>query len=247
MRRLSLALVLTLLWVSPAWAQPEVEQHTNNSGTGLLSLGTSFSTTPDVGSLAVVLVQWVNGFTAFVTDLNVADNQGNTYTRQAGQDWVGRGTRVYTAPIDTASGTFTITATFTGAPEWATGAMRITIVEVSGADVDDPVEDADANTGSSSSAALSAALDISADTVVFAVAGHQWDVTATLASGWTEFQRSTGTGGYAHFYGDAGEDDPTVSWSGSSDWTLAAAGIRAGSAEPPSSGPRRGLLLGVGR
>lgn len=189
----------------------------------------SFSTTPTVGRLCVALVSWGNGFNSFVTDLGVSDNQGNTYTRRSGHDWQRLGTRIYTAPIETASGTFTLTLTFTGAPEWAVGDVCVSIVEVSGHDAASVIDQSGYATGTTEIASV--ALDSMAeDTVVFAVARHEYQLTPTGFGDWTAISAESDSG-FATLY-RVGDYDPAVTFAGFDgiSWWMAAAGISAANA-----------------
>lgn len=203
------------------------QTQTLRATTGALSFDVSFDTTPTVGRLAVVLLSWANGFQAFVDDLIVTDNQGNTYTQRAGQGWGSIGTRVYTAPIATASGTFTVTLEFDTVEAWATGVVSVSIVEVSGHDAADLIDASGAATGNSTTSAVDLA-SMEADTMVFAVASNDWDLTPTPASGWTAISTASGSGATAlcTMYRE-GNNDPEVTWNLSNPWYIAAIGINA--------------------
>lgn len=91
----------------------------------------SFTSLPTVGSLAVVWASIVDADTTVPT-LTCADNQGNTYTAQAGGTAQGRcRTYIFTAPIATSSGTFTVTITDSDGVA-STAAHCIALAEVSG-------------------------------------------------------------------------------------------------------------------
>ena len=201
-----------------------VEQTANASGADVLSQAVSFSTTPTTGRLAVVLVRISNNFGAFVNSFGVSDNQGNTYTERAASSGYANSTRVYTAPISTSSGTFTVAGTFdVGGNTWATSVISIVIAEVSGANNSDPVDEAGnaTGTGTSWSVALST---MSADTTVFTICGNTWDATAS-ASGWTTLVAGTESG-WGAFY-RVGDYDPSGTWHVSDTWACAALGVNA--------------------
>lgn len=90
----------------------------------------SFSSTPTVGNWVIAIC--TAGFGSYgtaPTGWTVTDNQGNTYTSRAAATADGNRIGVFTAPITTASGTFTTTATFTGAG--VDSDQGLTLLEVS--------------------------------------------------------------------------------------------------------------------
>jgi hypothetical protein len=103
-----------------------------------LTCNCSFGATPAVGNLSVVFA--IAGRTDLADPgvMTCADNQGNTYTSQANASVASVEGRisVFTAPIDTASGTFTVTVT---APTNATR-FAVFIIEVAGYNANEPLE-----------------------------------------------------------------------------------------------------------
>lgn len=100
----SLIVALALLWAASAWAQPTVAQSAIDSDVSLDTV--SFSGTPTVGCWVVVGLGTNAGSTP--GDLAVSDNQGNTYTQQRQTGVAGLNSGLWTAPITTSSGTFTV-------------------------------------------------------------------------------------------------------------------------------------------
>jgi hypothetical protein len=117
----------------PPGVPPEIVQ--SNSGhfpSTAPSNALSFTTTPDVGNLVVVAFRRWQA-TEGGTGLSVYDNQGNTYTRQVSIPAGFYGLEMWTAPITTSSGTFTVTVDPADFEE-----HTIAIVEVSGVDLVTP-------------------------------------------------------------------------------------------------------------
>src|SRR6267143_3626850 len=81
------------------------------TGTAVFSANYSFGVLPAVGNVIVVTVfGWNTADPAYTA----SDNQGNTYTMQAGTGTGGGGERILSAPINTSAGTFTVTVTNNG-------------------------------------------------------------------------------------------------------------------------------------
>ncbi len=107
-----------------------VQRSTRASGAGpSLTRAGSFSSTPTVGNWVVVLFSTGSGeFGTAPSSISATDNQGNTYTQRAFCEGADTVCAVLTAPITTASGTFTVTGTI--APSGADTASGITLLEV---------------------------------------------------------------------------------------------------------------------
>jgi hypothetical protein len=214
-----------------------VEQSAHGHGTGILSYSVSLPSTPTTGRLIVVLLRLLNGFSAFVTGVSVEDNQGNTYTERVARGGYQNDTRIYTAPVNTASGTFTVTATYdVGGNTWATGGINLVVVELSGADNTDPVDQADNATGTATTWGVTLPT-MASDTTVFTVCGNTWDATPT-ATGWETIATQSEDGGFGAFY-RVGDYDPAGSWNISDSWSCAGLGVSAGASAAASLPPVR--------
>lgn len=99
------------------------------AGAPATSVAATFSSTPTVGSWVIAVLNTGAGeFGTNPTGWTLVDNQSNTYTQRAVATASGNRLSVWTAPITTASGTFTATATMTGAGVDASQGM--TLLEV---------------------------------------------------------------------------------------------------------------------
>jgi hypothetical protein len=105
---------------------PIIEQHILGTGAFGASHAISFSATPTVGNLAMFCITKATHSPAYPSTL--ADNQGNTWTKQVTNDGYPWGIEVWTAPITTASGAFSVTMSHLYNHE-----SRMALLEISGA------------------------------------------------------------------------------------------------------------------
>ena len=92
-------------------------QTATGEGTATDTINVSFSSTPGTGGLCVVLFGGIETGGDFAVS-SVSDNQTNTYTQRVASPSAGtldQEVYIYDAPIDTASGTFTVSVTMTSA------------------------------------------------------------------------------------------------------------------------------------
>ena len=100
---------------------------------GYPSANASFSSLPTVGNVVFVTGVWNPSFGTEPTGITVSDNQGNTYTTTVYVATTqGNGVFISRAVVATSSGTFTVTATVTGGS--ADAGVGLRLMEVSGMD-----------------------------------------------------------------------------------------------------------------
>jgi hypothetical protein len=198
----------------PQRVTPTVVQSDQQPSIIATSIAGSFTTLPTVGNLVVIFVSRFSG-TATPT---MTDNQGNTYTRRVGTSPGGGCVDIWTAPVVTSAGTFTVTFT-PGVGEY----MTMVLVEVEDADLASPV---DVSVETVTSAATTQTANLADTTVKTAVLGaltiRPTGGSATAGSGWTLLEdfgvNNTVTQGISVIYKDGtvpGAYDPT--WTTSND------------------------------
>jgi hypothetical protein len=216
----------------------------------------SFAALPSTGNLIVVC----GG--AYLTSegsrtFTLSDNQANTYTRQAFLEVAGNvAVAIWTAPVTTSAGTFTLTATNAGTSN-GDEYQSIAALEVSGHDTGTLLEAA-AVTNSGTSTTPSANLtDTTNDCLKIATCTAANVVTLNSANnGFTLFTNaytlnsSFQMNGAAHLsVTGANTVDPSWTLSGSSLWAAAALAIRGTAGGGGGAVLRKNSLLrlGVGR
>lgn len=211
-KTVSLRITLYLLTASQAHAivpfafwktQIKIIQTTPTFRSSATNPAVSFTAAPKAGNRVIVMLWgWSNDYT--YTTGTVADNQGNTYTRAAANNYgVNFGMGIFISnPIGTPSGTFTVTMnpTITGSPQ--TGGA---LMEVSGLSNDPSITD---RTSCSSGLTAAPTSNATATTILdnelliaTAVGGRTNPMTWTPGAGWTteatETDSSTYQGGQA--------------------------------------------------
>lgn len=160
----STAIAGITLALRPRQPPSYIVQRKSTSSNAPASVAQSFNTLPTVGNYAVVLVSGVGTGGGTPVVLAISDNQGNTYTLANTRyqidvaDTAELLAEMYTAPINTSSGTFTITLTTDG-----TANYTVTIVEVRGLGA----EDQNGATGSTTNAQTSLTLTAAGQTAVY--------------------------------------------------------------------------------
>jgi hypothetical protein len=203
-----------------------IEQSSNGSGGGsnTFTMSLNFSSTPTVGNL-VVLCCDIRREHGDPESYSASDNQGNTYTLKQSVG-LNNGTRgkvcIFTAPIATASGTFSVTFGTTG-ESWDEGVLQGSISEVSGHNASSPFDQQGSGYGTTSPATVDTA-DQQSTTLIFAAARQEWLVSLTPATGWSSiraenlFNSCYRTGTY----------EPSWTLGMGNDWGAVAVGIAVG-------------------
>jgi hypothetical protein len=194
---------------TPPAVPPLVEQSMVASHIDETSSSYSFDTTPTVGNLAVVCVMRANSNPALPSTM--ADNQGNTYTKQvfSGTGLPAAICEIWTAPIVTASGTFTVTLTHLAIQQHC----DVALLEVSGADNASPNHQS--GVGAKSFGATTATvdlLDLTVPCLVIGVSTRHGGATNSPATGWTLIESTAAGQGISVIGADAptpGAYDPT--------------------------------------
>lgn len=177
------------------------------------TIAVSLDTTPTTGRMALVLAIAVADTN---TNLTCTDNQGNTYTATGAVQTAagGRLLRAWTAPINTASGTFTVTVDSTGGSS-NSSYYDVIVLEISGQS-GTPVISTDKFEFFVNYTPF--AFDIASLPVpgclVAALCTYSGSDTIAAGSGWTA---ASGSGGRAIYRtaASAGNADPSWTWSGS--------------------------------
>lgn len=203
-----------------------IEQSANGSGGGsnVFTMALNFSSTPSVGNLVVVCSRIVKVHQD-PASYTASDNQGNTYTlkQSVGLNNGSRGkVCIFTAPIGTASGTFTVTFGTTG-ESWDEGKLEGSISEVSGHNTSSTFDQQGSGYGTTTPASVDTS-DQQSTTMVFAAAIQEWDVSLTPSSGWTSIR---GNNFFNSCY-RTGNYDPSWTLGLSNDWGAVAVGIAVG-------------------
>lgn len=199
----------------------------------------SFSTTPTTGRLVVVCATILSANQDLGT-ISCSDNQSNTYTAQVTAAHTNRKKQVFfTAPITTASGTFTVTVSVAGMEAWANTNIWFSITEIGGHNSSSIVDESGYNSGDSTSPSVSLAA-MSADTVVFAQCLQSWAVSITEAAGWTEIYNPSEL--YESCY-RTGDYDPSWTLGLANSWYAAGMGINAAASSTPLLRKRLNILL----
>jgi hypothetical protein len=169
----------------------------------------SFDTTPTVGNLCVVCLMRANSFTGYPAA--VTDNQGNTYTKQveSGAD-TAPGIEIWTAPIVTASGTFTVTITHN---TFIAQHCDVALLEVAGADLASPNHEDGVGTKSFGATTGTVDLpDLTVPCLVIGVGTKHGGASSAPATGWTLIEETSAGQGITVIAKDAPEPgayDPT--------------------------------------
>jgi hypothetical protein len=195
--------------VTPPVVPPLVEQFSVASHIDETSSAFSFDTTPTVGNLVVVCLMRANSFTGY--PCSIADNQGNTYTKQveSGAD-TAPGIEMWTAPIVTAAGTFTVTITHN---TFIAQHCDVALLEVAGADNAAPNHQDGIGTKSFGATTGTVDLpDVTVPCLVIGVGTKVGGASSSPATGWTliaETSAGQGITVIAADAPDAGSYDPT--------------------------------------
>ncbi len=186
---------------------PLIEQSAVASHIDETSSAYSFDDTPTVGNLAVICVMRANVTVA--SPSTMADNQGNTYTRQIEQ-WAdgGNGVELWTAPIATSSGTFTVTLTHAFIQQHC----DVAVLEVSGANNASPIhQEATADKGFGATTGTVDLPTITTPCLVLGVGTVAGGATNAPDTGWTLLHSTAAGQGITVIYAlaqDPGTYDP---------------------------------------
>jgi hypothetical protein len=195
--------------VTPPAEPPLIEQSMVASRIDETVSTFSFDTTPTVGNLCVVCLMRANSFTGYPAA--VTDNQGNTYTKQveSGAD-TAPGIEIWTAPIVTASGTFTVTITHN---TFIAQHCDVALLEVAGADLASPNhEDGTATKSFGATTGTVDLPDLTVPCLVIGVGTKTGGATSAPATGWTLIEETSAGQGITVIGKDAPEPgayDPT--------------------------------------
>lgn len=192
----------------------------------------TLTTTPTVGNLLVVCV---SSYSYATGDVTVADNKGNSYTKQTS---VGASTyaaiSIWTAPVTTSGGTFTLTITMPntgGSNEQFSSAVA---AEVSGQSASF-LDAYGASTSTSTAVAATAMGDLTAsnDLVIGAMTRVGQSGTVTPNANWTQIaeidEANSATFCLSAIYrvpGASGAYDPAWTLSSSDQWLAAGIAIK---------------------
>lgn len=209
-----------------------VRNHTATQAYIQTSYPLTLGTLPAVGNLLVVCVSSYS----FVTgDVTVADNQGNVYTKRAS---VGANTyaaiSIWTAPVTTSGGTFTVTITMpsTGASnEQFSSAIAIEVSGQAASFLD--AYGASTGTGTAAAATAMGDLTVSNDLVVGAMTRVGQSGTIAPNAGWTQIaeidEANAATFCLNAAYrapGASGSYDPAWTLSSSDEWLATGIAIK---------------------
>ena len=175
--------------VPPEVVQSTISTYTSPAGSHSLN----FDTTPVVGNLVVAcFFRWQA--TEGATGLSVSDNHGNTYTRQVAIPPGSYGLELWTAPIVSSSGTFTVTIDPADNEHHVIG-----LIEVTGANLAAPNHQSAYGEKDFTDTLTSVDLaDLTTECLVIGAAcatGFGTTFHPDTASGWTELEHTLGGDG----------------------------------------------------
>jgi len=177
-------------------------------GTGVTSLGVSFAATPTVGNHCVAFCD-VHHTALSPPAISCSDNQSNSYSEAVTNVQARVRAEFNTAPIATASGTFTVTIDSGG----TSTNMDLGLAEVSGQDTTTPVEASNSGIGSSTSPS-SGAVAPAGNALYCAICVAQTVSQAITeeAAGWTlHTENEGGAGVHSEIY-QIGSGSKTANW-----------------------------------
>jgi hypothetical protein len=178
---------------------PEELQFKGAPATNATSADVTFDIAPNVGNLALLFVSRYSGSQT----PSVSDNQGNTWTKRVGTNPGNGCVDIWTAPIVTASGPFTVTHSTSGG-EYRT----LVLAEIAGADTSNPNHSSIQQIKSGASLQTAEIPDTTVPCRIYgACTGQPQGTTMDPGTGWTqlyEFDQSNGvTQGISVIYKDA--------------------------------------------
>lgn len=213
------------------------------------SLTATFDTTPAVGRLICVFGYATGGLPT------IADNQGNTYTQRASEGYAAVWGRLWTAPANTSSGSFTLTLT----PSSGSQILSLVVFEIANWNTSPVFEFASfawASISSSDSPYSPLNFGASSNPEQLYLAALGWNSgivhTYVAASGWTDQLLYTGTASMgvsviSKTVTSTGTYDPTFTLdAGSTDSLVLGISLVGGTQGASSSFIPRRMMLGVG-
>lgn len=241
-------LVFTAYWrPQRAEAAITVPQHTLSITTTSSANAASFASTPTAGDLVVVCLTFFGGGSDLFS--SIGDNQvGNTYTQvgvplktSTNNDYL----RMYYAKNVAATGTFTVTAHYTGTP--GSGDTMLAIYDVKGADTTNPFDKTASSTASASSAVSPGAITPAANgEYVFSCGvddnGNNATPTANTGAGYALQDHQDDSTNHERIYtesliqGTAGATTASFTIGANSNWAVRVAAFTAAAA-PIASTP----------